>query len=170
MESKIEKMNRMRKIILKAFLLGWVTLGIWLFHHTLISLLRLQWRTIRVDIKPILPYLKGLWIVGVILLAIYVLFYLVYKIKLMRDPNVRSAVNDERVRLNWLKAFRIAFYTLLFVTIFWKWYETGVGTSILHKKIGPAISPYLLWFGSILALMVSFLHYDKDAKCSDKLK
>ena len=43
MDSKIEKMNRMRKIILKGFLLSWVTLGIWLFHFTLIELLPKNW-------------------------------------------------------------------------------------------------------------------------------
>jgi hypothetical protein len=73
-------------------------------------------------------------------------------------------MNDERVRLNWLKAFRIAFYTLLFITIFWKWYETGLGTSFLHMKIRLVYTPYIVWFGSILAMIVSFLHYDKDVK------
>ena len=164
MDSKIEKMNRMRKIILKGFLLSWVTLGIWLFHFTLISVLRLSWRIPWIKIRPIQPYLEGLWIVGVILLAIYILFYLVFKYKLMRDPSVKTAVNDERVRLNWLKAFRIAFYTLLFIAIVWKWYETGLGTSFLHMKIRLVQTPYIIWFGSILALIVSFLHYDKDVK------
>ncbi len=164
MDSKIEKMNKMRKIILKGFLLSWVTLGVWLFHFTIISVLRLRWRLIRINIKPIQPYLEGLWIIGVILLATYIFIYLVYKYKLIRDPSVRTAVNDERVKLNWLKAFRIAFYTLLFIAIFWKWYETGLGTSFLHMKIRLVYTPYIVWFGSILALIVSFLHYDKDVK------
>ncbi|MFW6128676.1 MAG: hypothetical protein ACOC6P_00315 [Candidatus Aminicenantaceae bacterium] len=164
MESKIEKINRMRKIILKVLLLGWVTLGIWLFYRTIISVLKLSWRRIDVYARSIEPFVKTLWIVGAIILAIYVIIYLVYKAKITKDSSVRTAVNDERVRLNWLKAFRIAFFTLLFITIFWKWAETGLGTSFLHRKISPIPGTWLMWYGSIFALIVSFLYYDREVK------
>ncbi len=164
MESKIEKINRMRKIILKVFLFGWVTLGIWLFHRTIISALKLSWRRIDVYTRSIEPYLEALWIVGAIILAIYVIIFLIYKAKIMQDSSVQTAVNDERVRLNWLKAFRMAFFTLLFITIFWKWAETGLGTSFLHRKISPIPGAWLMWYCSIFALIVSFLYYDREAK------
>ena len=164
MESKIEKINRMRKIILKVFLFGWVTLGIWLFHRTIISVIESSWRRINVYTRTIEPYLETLWIVGTIILAIYVIVYLIYKAKITKDSSVRTAVNDERVRLNWLKAFRIAFFTLLFVTIFWKWAETGLGTGFLHWKIWPIPGTWLMWYCSIFALIVSFLYYDREAK------
>ena len=163
MESKIEKMNRMRKIILICFLIGWGTLCLWILKPTIISL-KFVWRDASSQIRFLQPWLKGLWILGVIILSIYILVYAAYKIKIKKDPFVDTAVNDERVKLNWLRAFRFAFYTLIAITIFWKWYETSHVPDVLHKKILMVHGPWLIWCGSIFALVISFLYYNREAK------
>lgn len=163
MKSKIEKMNRMRKIILICFLIGWGTMCIWIMKQTIISLQFVWWDALPF-IRRIQPYLKGLWILGVIILSIYIIIYMAYKIKIKKDPFVDTAVNDERVRLNWLRAFRIAFYALIGIIIFWKWYETSYVPDVLHKKILIVHGPWLIWFGSIFALVGSFLYYNREAK------
>jgi len=164
MNSKIEKMNKMRRIVLKGMLAGWITLGIYLFHIPLLSLMRISSRKIAVYTNDVRPFLEASWIVGFVVLAVYIVIFLVYKIRLLKDSSVRSAVNDERVKLNWLRSYRIAFFTLLGITIFWKWFETGLGTNFLHMKIRLVEPPWIIWFSSILALIVSFLHYDRGVR------
>ncbi len=163
MKSKIEKMNRMRKNILIIFLIGWGTLCLWVLNPTIISL-QFQWRDAAPYIRRIQSYLKGLWIAGIIILSIYIIIYLAYRVKIMKDPFVRTAINDERIRLNWLKAFRFAFYTLIGITVFWHWWETSYVPAGLNIKIMLFHGPWLIWFGSILALVCSFLYYNREVK------
>jgi uncharacterized membrane protein len=84
--------------------------------------------------------------------------------KIMKDPLVRTAVNDERIRLNWLKAFRFAFYALIGITMFWHWWETSLVPEVLQNKILIVHGPLLIWFGSIFALVSSFLYYSREVK------
>jgi len=163
MKSKIEKMNRMRKNILIGFLVGWGTLCLWILNPTIISL-KFRWQEAGPFIRRIQPYLKGLWILGIIILSIYIILFLIYRIKITKDPFVHTAVNDERVRLDWLRAFRFAFYTLIGITIFWKWWETSLVPDVLTKNIWVVHGPWLIWFGSIFALVSSFLYYNREAK------
>jgi len=164
MKSKIENMNKMRRIILKGMIAGWTTLGIYLFHRTLLSVLRLTSRKLSGLINDIRPFLEAIWILGIAVLAIYIVIYFIYKLRLLNDSSVRSAVNDERVKLNWLRSYRNAFFTLLGITIFWKWYETGLGTNFLHWKIRLVNPSWIIWFASILVLLLSFLHFDRGIK------
>ena len=76
MKSKIEKMNRMRKNILIGFLVGWGTLCLWILNPTIISL-KFRWQEAGPFIRRIQPYLKGLWILGIIILSIYIILFLI---------------------------------------------------------------------------------------------
>lgn len=163
MKSKIEKMNRMRRNILIGILVGWGTLCLWIWHPTIISL-KFRWRDSKPFISRIQPYIEGLWILGLIILSIYIILFLIYRMKIRKDPFVSTAINDERVRLNWLRAYRFAFYALIGITIFWKWWETDFVPEVLNRYIMIIHGPWHIWFGSILALIGSFLYFNREVK------
>lgn len=153
MHSKIEKMNKMRRNILKGMLIGWGILFLWILLPTA-----------RLFIRDYKLHSQIFWITGIIILSIYIIVYLIYKWKIMKDPSVQTAVNDERVRLDWLRAFRFAFFTLIGITIFWKWWETSLVPEVLHRQIRIIHPPWLIWFVSIFALIGSFLYYNREIK------
>jgi hypothetical protein len=89
---------------------------------------------------------------------------MLYKKKLKKDPALRVAVNDERVRVNWLRAYRFAFYTLIVITIFWKLAESSFSRALLMFKLILPDGPWLILFGAVLSLVSSFLYYNRELK------
>jgi uncharacterized membrane protein len=153
MEFKIEKMNRMRRNILLGVLLGTVIT----FGYSILPglFVRLRFRLTEVRVVLLL-YCLTLLVFGV--------RYLLFKKKLHKNHFLRDAVNDERVKLNWLRAYRFAFLIMIIITIFWKLYETSIYPEIWRTKIVLPHGPWLIWFGSVSALVGSFLYYNREVK------
>lgn len=153
MESKIEKMNRMRRNILIGVLLGTVII----FGYFILPVLfvRLRFRETGARVVVLLWFMT---------LLIFGVRYLLYKKRLNKDHLLRDAVNDERVKLNWLRAYRFAFLVMVSITIFWKWYETSIFPELWRGKILLPHGPWLIWFGSVIAIVGSFLYYNREAK------
>jgi hypothetical protein len=81
---------------------------------------------------------------------------------LRKDPSLRKAVNDERVKLNWLKAYRFAFFAVLFfqgLLLVIQFVEAFFGPMYL---LLPQI--YLTIFLAILSFVGAFLYYSREAK------
>ena len=108
--------------------------------------------------------LKRALLLWLLTLLIFGLRYLIYRKKLMKAPSLRTAVNDERVKLNLLRAYRFAFLIVIVVTIFWKWYETSFFPEILRWKMMLPYGPWLIVFGAVISLVGSFLYYNREAK------
>lgn len=153
MESKIEKMNRMRRNILLGVLLGTVIAFGYFILPGLFGWLRFRLAEIRIVLF--------LWSLTLLVFGVR---YLLFKKKLHKDHFLRDAVNDERVKLNWLRAYRFTFLIMIIITIFWKLYETSIYPEIWRTKIPLPHGPWLIWFGSVIALIGSFLYYNREAK------
>ncbi len=153
MEYKIEKMNKMRRNILLGVLVGTVVTFGW-FMLPAYKFITIRYRNVE-------TVLKGTMILWLLTLLIFGVRYLIYRKKLMKVPSLRTAVNDERVKLNWLRAYRLAFLVVIVITIYWKWYETGYfpvrGMILPHP-------PWFIVFGAIISLVGSFLYYNREAK------
>ena len=91
-------------------------------------------------------------------------FYWRYKNVLKKDPLLRSAVNDERIRENWLKAYRFGFFIICGITLVWKWYESSFVPEFLYRRLQLPEGPWLIFFGALISLVGSFLHYNREAR------
>jgi hypothetical protein len=152
-EYKIEKMNKMRRNILIGVLIGTVIAFGLLMLPTFFSQYRFQLFVFK---RALLLWLLTLLIFGV--------RYLIYRKKLMKVPSLQTAVNDERVKLNWLRAYRFAFLIVIVITIFWKWDESSFFPEILRWKMMLPHGPWLIVFGAVISLVGSFLYYNREAK------
>lgn len=88
--------------------------------------------------------------------------YLLYKNILRKDPSLSMAVNDERVKLNWLKAYRLGFFAVMLfqgLLLVIQFLEAFFGPMYL---LMPQI--YLTIFLATLSLVGSFLYYNREAK------
>ena len=146
-------MNKMRRNILIGVLIGTVIAFGLLMLPTFFSKYRFQLFVFK---RALLLWLLTLIIFGV--------RYLIYRKKLMKAPSLRTAVNDERVKLNWLRAYRFALLIVVGITIFWKWYETSFFPEILRWKMMLPHGPWLIVFGAVISLIGSFLYYNREVK------
>jgi hypothetical protein len=160
---QVEKMNHQRRNLLKGILWGsavWtIMLLAWIVivfngaisrdsaHFTVVTRV-IQWTVIG----------------SVVLVLFFTLRYWRHKWVLRQEPTVRSALDDERVTLAWLKAYRFAFFTIVSLHVL----------LLLIQSVGP------LFFGLegvrlpqfaeipltlLLALVAStgsFLHYGRE--------
>jgi hypothetical protein len=101
------------------------------------------------------------WItVCVVMLVVFRL----YKNKLKKDPLLRLAVNDERIRENWLKAYRFGFLMILGITVVWKWSESSFSYELMFRRLRLPEGPWLIFFGALISLLGSFLYYNREAR------
>ena len=90
--------------------------------------------------------------------------YLLFKRRLKKDPSLHTVVYDERVKRNWLKAYRVAFFVALGITILWKWIETCFSRELLELGFTLPHGPFLVLWGGIISLVGAFLYYNREAK------
>jgi hypothetical protein len=168
MANEIEKMNKMRKNILRGVLIGSVlAFGVFIYP-SIFSLF--------IGYKYQLPYpfllgsrwddryLVSAFILWFLTLLIFMTRYWLYKKKLRKDPSLRTGVNDERVKLNWLKAHRFAFFAATGITIIWKWGPIFFSYDILMGKYHLPNGPFLILYVALISFIGSFLYYNREVK------
>lgn len=159
--SKIERLNRMRRNILLGVLAGTGIGFILLIFPTFIPYSRHRWG---VRLRWTHTFFYGALLIWLLTLLIFIVLYMLYKKKLKKDPALRVAVNDERVKANWLRAYRFAFYTVIIITIFWKWLESSFSLALLTGKFSLPDGPWLILFGAVLSVVSSFLYFNRELK------
>lgn len=156
MENKIEKMVRMRRNILLGTLIGTVVTFAWFMLPTF-KFVDYRFRRIDTAVKGALIF----WLLTLILFGVR---YWLYKKKLKQDSCLRAAVNDERVKLNWLRAYRFSFYVVIVISVAWKAYDAAFSYKILLKNLHLPDLPWLTLFGALISLVGSFLYYNREAQ------
>lgn len=154
MEYRIEKMNRMRRNILLGVLIGTIIY----FGLVMLPTFFAKFRLRRYD-----NIFWGALFLWLLTLSAFAVRYFLYRRTLQKAPSLRTAVNDERVKLNWLRAYRFALLTVVIVTLFWKWYETGFFPDTWRWKMMLPHGPWLIVFGAVISLVGSFLFYNREA-------
>jgi hypothetical protein len=157
MASKIEKMNRMRRNILFIVFTGSLIAFGAFMYPSVYRIFHFNERP-RFDVSPLL----GALILWVSTIVFFTIRYLLYKNTLRKDPSLRKAVNDERIKLNWLKAYRFAFFAVVLFQ----------GLMLLIQFVEALAGPmyfllpnlYLTIFLATLSLVGAFLYYNREAK------
>jgi hypothetical protein len=161
MADRIEKMTRMRKNILSVILIGTVIafcLNLAPPIYSIFHFSRISMRTWKYHL------FDGAVVLWLLTLLLFITRYWLYKRKLKKDPSLQTAVYDERAKLNWLKACRIAFFAAISLTIIWKFCESYFSRLLLRLKFTLPNGPFLVLWGAIIALIGSFLYHDREAK------
>lgn len=152
--NKVEKIYRMRRNVLVVAFVCSILLFLWFNLPGLLSRGK-PWHFF--DRLPV-PFFPTSGTIAALLLLILIVRYLLFKASTLKDPALRPAVDDERVRQNWLKAYRTAFYTMVgihvaYLFLVYKFFELGL--------------PHAAWFSSTTGLMTFFgaaLYYTREVK------
>lgn len=157
MASKIEKMNLMRRNILFIVFAGSsIAFGAFMYPAV--------YRIFHLNERPrfddsLFLYALAVWMGAVLIFSVR---YFLYKRTLRKDPSLRKAVNDERVKLNWLKAYRVAFFAVVLfqgLMLLLQFLEAFVGPMYL---LLPQL--YLTLFLASLSVVGAFLYHNREAK------
>lgn len=159
MANEIEKMSKMRSYIVRG-----------LFFGSLVAFGVFMWPTYYSIFGVSKPYIQmyrffewGLLALAATIL-IFAIVYWLYKKKLKKDLALRAAVNDERVRRNWLKSYRFAFYMIITVTIVWKFYEIFIFNVAGPRRLMLPHNPWLTLFVATLSVTGAFLYLNREDK------
>ncbi len=145
--NRVEKIYRMRRSVLvvafvcSIFLFCWYNLPGLLLKGGVLGLLKFS------DRLPV-SFFAIAGLMTALLLAILFVRYLLFRASTFKDPLLRRAVDDERVRQNWLKAYRSAF--LILVGIHLTYLFLGMG---LIFELGFS---HVAWFSLTSGLMALF--------------
>jgi hypothetical protein len=96
------------------------------------------------------PFLLVLQVVGILAATLLVFLlgrFIVYRTSTRKDPDLREAVDDERIRAGWLRAYGAAFYVMAGIHLVYLFIE------------GPLFQiglPAAAWTSSSAGLMVLF--------------
>ncbi|HBL25189.1 MAG TPA: hypothetical protein DDZ40_13910 [Deltaproteobacteria bacterium] len=161
--NKIDRMNRFRKNLLRGFLWGF---GLW-------TALQVIWTGIAFNrlipqASPIFAIISRFIQFGVYASILVTLFFFLrfwrYKRSLRKDPEVRAALDDERVRLSWFKAYRFAFLTVVVVYII-LFLNEAFPQIAFHKHgliLPQETQTQLTLLVAVLSCVGAFLHYSRE--------
>jgi hypothetical protein len=100
-----------------------------------------------------------------VICAVMAVAFGIHKRKLAKDPSLRRAVNDERVRTNWLRAYRFGFFAICGASAASKLAEILLGgRTVMSRRILLPPEPYLILFSALIALLGAFLAYNREAR------
>ena len=102
-----------------------------------------------------------LWLL-IILIAVFV--HWSYKRKIKKDPLLRAAVYDERVKTNWLNAYRFAFYAIVIANVAYKVFEVFIYNLVPPHHFALPHTPWLTLFVALIGVTGSFLYFNREAK------
>jgi hypothetical protein len=160
--NKIEKLSRMRRNILLGVLGGTVVTFVLLIYPFIIPSGRYLWWPAGTRIS--FPFYYWAFLVWLLTLIVFVVLYMLYKRRLRKDPALRAAIDDERVRVNWLKAYRFAFCTLVVIIVLMKLAEMALAGALLRGSFPLPDRTWFLLSGAVLSLVSSFLHYNRETQ------
>lgn len=153
MANEIERLNRMRRNILVFVLLG-----------TLAALYLLTRPFFGDYSRGVynMGYLEIAFIVWSSTLVLFGVFFWLYKRRLRRDPSLREAVDDERVKVNWLRAYRFAFCLTMIMTVIYIWPRHLQPPRYILRPILPN-GPFFILYVAVICLLGSFLFFNQKA-------
>ena len=161
MAGQIEKMTRMRRNILWGVLMEMIVAFFFLIYPTIYALFH-QRRYVSMFWENRL--LVGAFLLWFLIILFFLTRYLLFKKRLKKDPFLHMSVYDERVKRNWLRACRFAFFVAVGITILRKGNEMFFfKETISFTSIFP-YGPSLILWGGVISLVGSFLYYNREAK------
>ena len=153
----IEKMNSIRKNIVRGIFVTSVIAFVWyILPYLDLGLVRYSFK--RTEKALIISSI--FWLLSLLAFGIITLFF---KRKLNK-ANLYDAVYDDRVKLSWLKAYRIAFIFAFISSICWKCYEIFNVKNLVALKAHLPNGPFFVLYLAVITLVGSFLFFSRESK------
>jgi hypothetical protein len=154
---KIERIYRGRRLLLIcAFVCSCFLFWTFCFPKPFNALNKsLPWRFFS---DPFLAVFTAAGVLAALLLLFLFTRYVLFRASTRKDPGLRRAVDDERIRTGWLRAFRAAFFVMVGVHLFYLFLESRMFEWGL---------PHAAWVSSTTGLMTFFgaaLFHTREAK------
>lgn len=161
--NQVERMNRYRKNLLKGILWGF---GIWAIMQliwTSIAFNHLIPQTSRI-FSIISMFVPTAVLASILIVLLFLLKYWRYRWILRKDPQIRLALDDERLRLNWFMSYRVGFFAVIFmhIILFLNWAIPGF---VFHKhgfSLPQETQTQLALLVGVLACVGAFLHFGRE--------
>jgi hypothetical protein len=106
MTTRFEKLDQRRKKYRRGYL-------VWLAIFTIAWIMRAVLKIYELEMTLLESIILGILLLSVSIQAFYVFRDSTVKKEMRADPKLKEAMNDELVQLNELKAWRIAFFSLV---------------------------------------------------------
>ena len=171
MATEIERMNRKQKNMIKGIFLATTVAFIWCMLPTLApGLVGNRQNAYSTLVGSSIFWLLSLLVFGVL--------SRLHKKKLRGNPSLYDAVNDDRIKLGWLKAYRLAFIVAFITSVFW-WYFNEVfaqwymSTMVSEREMLEFMlrtgrrfpnGPFLVLYIAILFLFGTYLFFSRERK------
>jgi uncharacterized membrane protein YjgN (DUF898 family) len=154
--NQIERIYRMRRSLLVcALVCSGVLFLVLCFPKPFGSLEAYPWRLFDNPLKLLLEIAAAL---AVLLLLFLFVRYIAYRASTLENPVLREAVDDERIRVHWLRAYRAAFFVMAAIHLVYLFAE-----GLMYE----AGFPHAAWASSSAGLTAFFgsaLYYTREAK------
>lgn len=171
MATEIEKTNRNRKNLIKGIFLATTIAFICFMLPTLAP----GWVGGRQSVYRTLVGSSIFWLLSLLVFAV---INKLYKKRLSDDPSLHDAVNDDRIKLGWLRAYRIAFFAAFITSVFWwyfsevyvRWSMSSRGSEREMLEFSMQIlrrlpnGPFLVLYIAVLSLYGSYLFFSREVK------
>jgi hypothetical protein len=160
MANLVEKIDRMRKNLLWGVLLGTLLSFVFLIYPVFSLLFHYDRRVITFMKYRLFEGALVLWLLTILVFGIR---FCSYKLKLKKNPALQIAVNDERIKMNWLKAYRFSFMIAVGITMIYLGIHIYFSAELLQLKWTLPNGPFLVLWAMIISLSGSFLYYNREA-------
>ena len=157
MVANIEKMNSIRKNIVRGIFVTSLMAFLWFILPFLgLGLVRYSYqRALRAFEISAIFWLISLLVFGAINLLLK---------RKLKKASLYDAVYDDRVKLSWLKAYRIAFFVAFISSICWKCYETFNSEKLVTFKVHLPNGPFFILYLAVISLVGAFLYISRESK------
>jgi hypothetical protein len=155
----IERLSRMRRRILWIVLAGTGAASVLLLSPIVLPVLRTRW--LDLDRSPD-AIIYGAFIIWALTLAVFAGSFALYKRKLRKDPGSKAAVDDERIRAAWLRAYRTAFFVVVALAALLKLFDMIRALRLAKVFLLPDPA-WIILAGSVLSLVGSFLFFSRES-------
>jgi hypothetical protein len=166
MNQQTEVMDRRRKRLLIWIL---VSFGVWYGMFLLYGFAAIFFNSSEHPFTHFIAEIRPLYFsIGAcvaVLSGFFLIRWALYKRNLMKNPALRSAVDDERVKQTWLKAYRFAFQCLVGMILFL--FIIRFGNAFLGSwLLGVVESMGIHWllFTAVVSCLGAFLVYNREGK------
>jgi MFS family permease len=155
----IERLSRMRRRILWIVLAGTGAALALLVSPIVWPVLRTRW--LDLDRSPD-AIIYGAFIIWALTLVVFAGSFALYKRKLRKDPGSKAAIDDERIRTAWLRAYRTAFFVIVALSAFLKLFDMVYALRLVKVFLLPDRT-WLVLAGAVLSLVGSFLYFSRES-------
>lgn len=152
--NKVEKIYRLRRnVLICAFVCSVLLFCVFCLPA---SILRASLWRISDELFSLIIRTAG--VLAALMLLFLFIRYALFRTSTLKDPALRAAVDDERIRTGWLRAYRAAFYVIVGIHVVWLFFEGAVYSLGL---------PHAAWVSSTAGLMTFFssaVYFTREVK------